>query len=135
MVPWTRASVWPDTFVMPGPFTVDPLNVNASPAVDTAVPNVTVEEMAENALSVKLVLNVALMLLRASAPPPFNTAPLCCVKAPPLIAHTRPAPTVIVPVFVKLGVVPVCVSVQSAPVTLMVPLFVCAALARVSVRG
>ena len=37
--------------------------------------------------------------------------------------------------FVKLGVVPVCVSVQSAPVTLMVPLFVCAPLARVSVRG
>jgi hypothetical protein len=40
-----------------------------------------------------------------------------------------------VPVFVKLGVVPLCVTVKSPAVPSIVPLFVCAALARLSVSG
>ena len=135
MVPWTRFSVWPDTFVMPGPLTVDPLNVNASPVVDTAVPNVTVDAAAENAPSVKLVFNVAVTVLRTSAPPPFRTAPVCCVKTPPLMVHTRPAPTVIEPVFVKLGLVPNWVSVRSPVLSVIVPLFVDTDDARNMVNG
>ena len=53
-----------------------------------------------------------------------------------LTASDRPLASVIVPVFVKLGAVPVCVTVRSAvPVVVIVPLFRCAALARASVRS
>ena len=45
-------------------------------------------------------------------------------------------PSVIAPVFVKLGLVPVCVTVRLfAPLTAIVPLFTCAALACASTSG
>ena len=45
-------------------------------------------------------------------------------------------PSVIAPVFVKLGLAPVCVTVRLfAPVTAIVPLFTCAALACASTSG
>ena len=65
------------------------------------------------------------------------TSPADRSSVPPVTANVRPALTAIVPVlvFVKLAGVPDWVTVNGAPVTVMLPLFTCAEFARVSVSA
>ena len=84
----TTSSVCPGAFVsVPGPFTVAEFTVSAVVAVVNGVTRFATTPAAS-----------------ASVPPPLSV-PLC-VNVPPLIASTRPAASVTVPVFVKLGAAP-----------------------------
>ena len=56
-------------------------------------------------------------------------------RAPPVTVSVRPAASVMLPVFVKLGVVPVCAMPKFCVVSAIVPLLRCAALALLSVSG
>ena len=84
----TTNSVCPGAFVsVPGPFTVAELRESAVVAVVNGVTKFATTPAAS-----------------ASVPPPLSVP--FCVNVPPLIAHTRPAASVTVPVFAKLGAVP-----------------------------
>ena len=98
-------SVCPAALVsVPGPFIVVPFSTNVVVAV------------------LKAVVKFAVTVIRLSVPGPPRD-PALWFSVPPLIVHVRPAPSVTVPLFVKLGVVPLCVSVRFAALRSIVPLF------------
>ena len=127
--PETTTHVWPVAFVIgPAALTVELLNVSAKAAVDRLVLNVIVELFTVRALRVKPLFNTVRVLCSDIAPPPFSSAPDCCVNAPALINSVLPALTVIVPVLVKLGAVPDWRNVRSPADRMIAPEFTCAAL-------
>ena len=151
-VPPVTVIVWPLAFVsVPVPLIVDVVNDKAVVAVVRPAGSVSVEPDVVSAPSVKGVVNVAVDVVtlsppsvkagvmvavvpvRASVPAP-PSVPLDTATVPPLMVKTRPAPIVIVPVVVKLGLVPDCVIVRSPVVSVMVPLFVITDDGRASVR-
>ena len=100
----------------PAAFVSVPGPLNVTPVATTAV-----------VAFVMLVVRFAVRLSSDSVPGP-PMLPALWFSVPPLSPHVRPLPIVIVPVFVKLGAVPLWVSVKSAAVASIVPLLVCAAL-------
>ena len=64
-----------------------------------------------------------------------DTSPACRSSSPFATVSVRPAVSAIVPVFVKLGLVPDCVTVRFPVVRLIVPAFTCAASACASVSA
>ena len=76
--------------------------------------------------------NASVALFTSSVPVPV-VVPLARSSVPPVTVHVRPLPIVTVPVFVKLGVVPVCDTVRFPALIAIVPLFTCTAPARPSV--
>ena len=118
------------------PFSVDPVIAHVVAVVACAVTKVVVLLVSVTAPNVNPSLNVPLVTpLNVSAPAPPSTAPACCVNVPPLTVSVRPAATAIGPLVVKLAPAPDCASVTSPPLTSIVPLFTCAALARLSVSA
>ncbi len=82
----------------------------------------------------RFVVKLPVRFERASVPAP-PSVPALWFSVPPLTEKVRPAPIVIVPVFVKLGVVPLWLRARFAPLTSIVPLLTCAALAGSMVSG
>ena len=106
---------------MPGPLIVELAMVRANAVVDRLFAKLAVVLVSVSAPSVNPVLKAAgLTPFNVTAPPPFSVAPVCCANAPLLIVHVWPAATETVPVFVKLGVVPLWFTVRSA-LALIVP--------------
>ncbi len=82
----------------------------------------------------RFVVKLPVRFERASVPAP-PSVPALWFSVPPLTEKVRPAPIVIVPVFVKLGVVPLWLRARFAPLTSIVPLLRCAALEPLMVSG
>ena len=115
-VEYRSVSVWPVALVIvPGPLRVELSAVSPIVALLKPVAKFTVTDWK---LSVPVPASVPLWF-----------------SVPPVMAQVRPLPIVTVPVFVKLGAVPLWVSVQFTALASIVPEFVCAALAWLNVSG
>src|SRR6478735_89148 len=92
IVPWLMARVFPVGLVsFPGPLMVELYEVNPVVAVLKSVPK------------------FAVIVLNESRPEPA-IAPLLWFRVPLLMVQVRPEPMLMVPVLVKLGVVPLWLS-------------------------
>ena len=121
----TSVSVWPATFVsVPSPLSVDAMSVSAVLPVFSVVATLAVDDDSVSAATAgDAPLKAAVVPLSVSVPAPPMVEPTSSVNVPPATVIVRPVLTVIVPLFVKLGVVPLCVSVRFAALRSIVPLF------------
>src|SRR5436189_4670258 len=104
---------------VPGPLTVLLAKVVA-PFKTASTARFRVDEVSDRACSPKSVVRFAVVLLKESAPDPSRIP--FWLNMPPVTVSVRPAPVVIVPVFVNVGVVPDWLIVRLALVASIVPL-------------
>src|SRR5438067_172516 len=100
IVPPTMFNVWPDGMVIEPPAIVVVAKVIGAVMVDVVIANVR--------------------LFTSNTPGPVNE-PAVALNVPPFTVNVRPEAIEIVPVFVKVGVVPVWLSVRLPVATEIVP--------------
>src|SRR4051812_11518041 len=112
-----------------------PVRFSESPAGTVNVPG-TVDAVSVNRVraGAGLVMTTLVPFVDSVADGPFSS-PAVRASVPPVTPRVRFADTGMGPVLVKLGDVPDCVLDRVPPLTLIVPLFVCAALALFSVSA